>query len=46
MARPAFSQELKYDLAQGTAIGYKGARFEVIRANNTGISYKVLKSLD
>lgn len=46
MARPAFSQELKYDLSQGAAIGYKGARFEVIRANNTGIFYKVLKSLD
>lgn len=46
MARPAFSQELKYDLSQGTAIGYKGARFEVVRANNTGITYRVLKSLD
>jgi len=46
MARPAFSQELKYDLSQGKAIGYKGARFEVIRANNTGIVYKVLKPLD
>lgn len=46
MARPAFSQELKYDLAQGSAIGYKGARFEVIKANNTGIVYKVLKALD
>lgn len=46
MARPAFSQELKYDLTQGSAIGYKGARFEVIKANNTGIVYKVLKALD
>lgn len=46
MARPAFSQELKYDLSQGTAIGYKGARFEVIKANNTGITYKVLKAME
>ncbi len=46
IARPAFSQELKYDLNQGTTIGYKGARFEVIRATNTELVYKVLKSLD
>ena len=45
-ARPAFSQELKYDLSQGKEIGFKGARFEVIKATNTGITYKVLKALD
>lgn len=46
MARPAFSQELKYDLSQGKEIGYKGARLEVIKATNTELTYKVLKSLD
>lgn len=46
LARPAFSQELKYDLGEGFVIGYKGARFEVIKATNTGITYKVLKQLD
>ena len=46
MARPAFSQDLKYDLSQGKEIGFKGARFEVIKASNTGIVYKVLKALD
>lgn len=46
MARPAFSQELKYDLSQGTTIGYKGARFEVIKATNTELVYKVIKPLD
>ena len=45
-ARPAFSQELKYDLAQGKTIGYKGARFEVIKATNTELIYKVIKPLD
>lgn len=45
-ARPAFSQELKYDLSQGREIGYKGARFEVISANNVAIRYKVIKSID
>jgi hypothetical protein len=46
MARPAFTQELKYDLAEGRVIGFKGARFEVMNATNTGIKYKVLRHLD
>ena len=46
IARPAFTQELKYDLSQGKEIGYRGARFEVIKANNTEITYKVIKPLD
>ena len=46
LVRPAFSQELKYDLGEGSIIGYKGSRFEVIKATNTGIIYKVLKQLD
>ncbi|MDP2111741.1 MAG: hypothetical protein Q8N48_06930 [Thiobacillus sp.] len=46
IARPAFSQELKYDLSQGTTIGYKGARFEVVKATNTELVYRVLKPLD
>lgn len=46
IARPAFSQDLKYDLSQGKEIGYKGARFEVIKATNTEIQYKVLKPLN
>lgn len=46
MARPAFSQELKYDLTQGRSIGYRGARFEIERATNISITFKVLKSLD
>ena len=46
LVRPAFSQELKYDLSEGNVIGFKGARFEVIKATNTEIRYKVLKNLD
>jgi hypothetical protein len=45
-ARPAFSQDLKYDLAQGDVIGYRGSRFQVLGATNTAIKYKVLKHLD
>ena len=46
MARPAFTQEIKYDLAEGNEIGYRGARFQVISATNTGIKYTLLKTLD
>lgn len=45
-ARPAFTQDLKYDLAEGDIIGFRGARFQVKKATNTVISYKVLKPLD
>lgn len=46
MARPAFSQELKYDLAEGDEIGFRGARFRILKATNLGITYTVLRSLD
>lgn len=46
MARPAFSQELHFDLGEGNEIGYKGARFQVIKANNVGITYQVTKPLE
>jgi len=45
-ARAAFSTELKYDLGEGDTIGYKGARFQILKASNVGIDYKVLKHLD
>lgn len=40
--RPAFTQEFKFDLSESNIIGMKGARIEVIQANNTGITYKVI----
>jgi hypothetical protein len=43
MARPAFNQELKFDITDDKIIGYKGARFEVLSAGNTIIKYKVLR---
>lgn len=45
-ARPAFTQELKYDLTEGDIIGFRGARFQVIKATNMTLKYKVLKPLD
>lgn len=46
MARPAFTQELKYDLANSDIVGYKSARFQVLEASNTFIKYKILNPLD
>jgi hypothetical protein len=45
-ARPAFSQQLTYDLASGAEIGFGGARLKVIEATNVGIKFVVLKPLD
>lgn len=42
MARPAFSNDVVYDLSESSMLGYKGARIEVIKATNTEITYKVL----
>ncbi|MFH0728118.1 MAG: hypothetical protein V2B19_17475 [Pseudomonadota bacterium] len=46
MARPAFSQNLTYDSAIGAIIGFRGGRFEIIDADNTSITYKVLTHLN
>jgi hypothetical protein len=45
MARPAFTQDLKFDLSEGRTIGFKGSRFNIIEANNTEIIYEVLKPI-
>jgi hypothetical protein len=44
-ARPAFSQELSYDLADGNEIGFKGARIRIIKVSNTGVRYVVLRQM-
>lgn len=46
LARPAFTTELKYDISDDGMIGYKGARFQVINAGNTGIKYKVFRHMN
>jgi len=42
MKRDAFSQDIKYDLAEGNIIQYKNAKIEVIEAKSNSITYKVL----
>jgi len=42
LARPAFTQELQYDLNESKIIGCKGLRIEVIKATNLDLEYKVI----
>lgn len=42
LARPAFSNNVEYDLSESKIVGYKGARLEIIKATNTELTYKVL----
>lgn len=45
-ARPAFSNEISYDLNESNIIGYQKAKLQVIEATNTTIRYKVLSYFD
>lgn len=46
MARPAFNNNVEYDLSESMLIGYKGAKIEVIEANNQYIKYKVIQNFN
>jgi len=46
MARPAFTQELQYDLSESNIVGFKGARIEILEATNTTITYKILNDFN
>lgn len=43
MARPAFNNDVEYDMSSSNIIGYKGARIEVLRATNEYIQFRVLQ---
>jgi hypothetical protein len=45
-ARPAFNNDVTYDLDESKIIGYKGARIEIIKATNTEITYKFTSGFD
>lgn len=42
LARPAFSQELQYNLDESKIISYKSVRIEILKATNTQIDFKVI----
>lgn len=46
VARPAFNNDVEYDLSESNVIGYKGARLEVLEATNQSIRYKVLSNFN
>lgn len=46
IARPAFTQDLIFDISKDPVIGVRGARIEVMAADNVSITYRVLKGFD
>ncbi len=46
VARPAFNNDVEYDLDVSRIIGYKGARLEIIEATNELIKYRVLANFN
>lgn len=46
LARPAFNNDVEYDLKDSTVIGYKGARIEVLEATNEYIKYRVIRNFN
>lgn len=47
-ARPAFTQDISYQLNKksDTIVGFKGLRIRIISADNTSITYEILKDYD
>lgn len=46
MARPAFNNDVEYDLGASNNIGYKGAKLEIIEATNELIKYRVIRNFN
>lgn len=46
LARPAFSQNLSYDISKDRVIGFQSLRIEVLEITPTSIRYRVLKHFD
>jgi len=45
-ARPAFNNDVEYDLSESMIIGYKGAEIEIIQATNRSLKYKVIHNFN
>ncbi|TSK08706.1 MAG: hypothetical protein FPO08_05225 [Geobacter sp.] len=46
LARPAFNNNVEYDLSESKTIAYKGAKLEILEATNQNIKYKVLSNFN
>jgi hypothetical protein len=46
IARPAYNNDVEYDMSESTQIGYKGALLDILEATNSHIKYKVLSNFN
>lgn len=46
LARPAFSNNVEYDLSESHIIGYKDAQLEILEATNQFIKYRVIRNFN
>lgn len=46
IARPAFNNDVEYDLSDSKVIGYKGARLEILEADNEAVTFKMLRNFN
>lgn len=44
LVRPAFTQEVQYDFDASSIVGFQKLRLEILKADNTNITYRVLTS--
>lgn len=46
IARPAFNNDVEYDIDKSPIVGYKGARLEIIEATNEFVKYRVISNFN
>ena len=46
LIRPAFSQEVQYDLSESSIVGFKDLRIKIIDASNTEITYILISNFN
>lgn len=46
LARPAFSNNVEYDMSESNIIAYKGAELKILEYTNTKIKYEVIKNFN
>ena len=46
LARPAFNNNVEYDLSEGSLIRYKGAELQIIEATNQFVRFKLIKNFN
>ena len=45
-ARPAYNNDVEYDLSESSIIGYKGSELEIINATNRDITFKLIRNFN